>query len=176
MKKIEKYRRSLIASFLAMRTGMTYAELYQETLIAEWRARKSHNSKKGAKLPTWVYTYMNGYLLKYFNRVYDKGLVKHVCRNQILSDEETYYEIPCDKNPIYKEEGNILFWELVNKVPEKYRSVLVDLFYNGYGLGETAKRQGVSFQRIRQMKVRALGILRKILCKEGFTKMSDFTL
>ena len=105
---------------------------------------------------------------------YIKMCVKNSCLNYLKHQEYewTYAEIIRKKAPVYENEPDSVYtlddlyrmlYETLNKLPESYRTVFIESFFNGKTHAEIAEELNLSVKSVNRYKQRTIELLRNEL-------------
>ncbi len=105
---------------------------------------------------------------------YIKMCVKNTCLNYLKHQEYewNYAEVIRKKTPIYENEPDSVYtldelyrmlYETLNKLPENYRTVFIESFFNGKTHAEIAEELNLSVKSINRYKQKTIELLRNEL-------------
>ena len=105
---------------------------------------------------------------------YIKMCVKNTCLNYLKHQEYewNYAEVIRKKTPIYENEPDSVYtldelyrmlYETLNKLPENYRTVFIESFFNGKTHAEIAEELNISVKYINRYKQKTIELLRNEL-------------
>jgi len=133
----------------------------QESLVRVWKALAGFDGR--ASLSTWIYTITRNRCLSSLERRREHGS---------LSDEATALEADAQRHAPAPEAGDhlALLRELVDGLPQKYRSTLTLFYYEDRSVAEVAQMQGVPEGTVKTNLFRARALVLEQLRKLGLDR------
>ncbi len=102
---------------------------------------------------------------------YIKVCIKNNCLNYLKHQEHewNYMEMMHEKAPIYENEPDNIYtlnelyqmlYETLDKLPEQYRTVFIESFFNGKTHAEIAEEMNISVKSVNRYKQKTIDLLR----------------
>ncbi|MEA2095638.1 MAG: sigma-70 family RNA polymerase sigma factor [Candidatus Cloacimonadota bacterium] len=140
--------RSIAAKYNKL--GIPQEDLEQEGMIGLLEAANKYEEDKGAKFSTYATYWIKKYILAAVDKEKKYSLNSTNLNEEITEDKKTvnikqtkYFDLPSD-------------------MPENEKTVLTMLFQDEFTLNEIAEELGISRERVRQLKEKALRRLKTI--------------
>jgi RNA polymerase sigma-70 factor (ECF subfamily) len=125
-------------------------DVTQETFLAAMRSLKSFRGE--AKFSTWLHTIASRQIAEYYRRR--------------RPPEETIQEsLPSPRDPVAREEA-ILLRQALQRLPEKYREVLLLRFVEQMPFDEIAGQMNCSREAVKSLFRRAIAALQKSIVSD----------
>lgn len=123
-------------------------DLCSDVFVKVYEKLDTFDSKK-ASLSTWIFTIARNRLIDYYRS------------NKITSELNENIAIEEDDESILNDDNLQILADSLNKLSEKERDVLINHYYSGITLKETAVKMGISYAYAKLLHTRSLAKLKK---------------